>query len=242
MTIRKIADAKEDKEAWLEARKDYLTSSDFYTWIGDTPKWWSDTREDIIDIKLGKKEKEFPREVAVSVEHGSFDEENIMAKFGEEIGAPVEPCNALTVNDRWPHLAASIDGFVYRPDRPGAFLYGQDREDMEDVRAHLTEILDDAPAILEIKKSTSKGWSKGKVSEWYLPQLQGQLHILDMPYAVIVAETVLQDGYRLYWNLTADVVERDPVFAGTMDRLNKEFIQALDRAKKGRYNNQWTKQ
>jgi hypothetical protein len=231
MGIRKIADAKEDFDAWLEARKAYLTSSDFYTWIGKTPKWWSDTRDDVIDVKLGRKEKKFPPEVEVSVEHGSFDEENIMRKFSAEIGADVDPCNALTINDRWPHLAASIDGFVHRPTTEGVFKYAQDEEDMRSVREDLLDLLGDTPAVCEIKKSTSAGWSQGKVSEWYLPQVQGQLHILEMDYAVIVAETVLRMGHRLFWNLTADIIERDPAFVKTMDRLNKEFPKHLDKAK-----------
>jgi hypothetical protein len=52
-----------------------------------------------------------------------------------------------------------------------------------------------------------------------------------MDYAVIVAETVLRMGHRLFWNLTADIIERDPAFVKTMDRLNKEFPKHLDKAK-----------
>ncbi len=168
MSIRQIADAKSDREAWLEARRGYLTSSDFYTWIGDTPKWWSDTRHDIIRAKRDASQKEFPPDVAVSVEHGSFDEEHIMAKFAAEVGAEVEPVNSLTTNDRWPGLAASIDGFVHHCFPPdGEFRFAQNGPAMEQVALQLEELCQDDSVVCEIKKSTSKGWSDGKVSEWY---------------------------------------------------------------------------
>jgi hypothetical protein len=232
MSITKVADAKADRDAWLKARKNYLTSSDFFSWIGDTPKWWSDTRYDILEQKFAGVPKEFPADVQVSIEHGSFDEEHIMRKFGVEIGARVEPSNALTVNSRWPHLAASIDGFVHRPHALGHFCFSQDSVAMEEVCDTLFDACKDGPAVCEIKKSTSAGWSNGKVSPWYVPQVQGQLYILEMDHAVIVADTVLRGGGgRLFWNLTANVIERDPNFEKTMDRLDNEFEQALDRNK-----------
>jgi hypothetical protein len=86
--------------------------------------------------------------------------------------------------------------------------------------------------VCEIKKSTSAGWSQGKVSEWYVPQIQGQMHILDLKQAVIVADTVLRKGPRLYWNLAAIVVDRDPEFEEVMDRMNEEFDELVLRARK----------
>lgn len=234
MTITVVADAKKDFDGWLKKRKEYLTSSDFYSWIGDTPGWWSDTRDTVLAEKRTDTPKEFDHEVQVSVEHGSFDEENILRKFAVEVGATVEPRNTLTVNDRWPHLAASIDGLLLdiEPSR-GAYKFSQDREAMVDTALHLAQLRvvhEGCPLITEVKKSTSKGWSAGKVSEWYVPQVQGQLHILDLPAAVIMAETILRKGHRLFWNLTANVIIRDEEFAGVMDRLDAEFARALDSA------------
>jgi len=231
MATEIIADAKEDRQGWLDARRGYLTSSDFYTWLGDTPKWWSDTKHDIIRSKESGAQKEFPPEVQVSVDHGSFDEEHIQRKFGIEIGAEVEPVNTLVINDRWPLLAASIDGFVGVPDLDkAAFQFSQDKAAMHSVAAKLQAVL--APgetAINEVKKSTSAGWSKGKVSEWYVPQIQGQLHILEKDHLVIIAETILRQGHRMFWNLTAHYVQRDPAFESVMDQMNEEFANAIAR-------------
>ena len=231
MAVKIIADAKADRQGWLDARRDYLTSSDFYTWLGDTPKWWSDTKDDIIKSKASGAQKEFPPEVQVSVDHGSFDEEHIQVKFGVEIGAEVEPVNTLAINDRWPHLAASIDGFVGVPDLDiGTFQFSQDKAAMRRVAKKLKSVLGPGEtAINEVKKSTSVGWSRGKVSDWYIPQIQGQLHILEKDHLVIIAETVLRQGHRMFWNLTANYVQRDPQFESTMDQLNEEFAHAIAR-------------
>lgn len=235
MGIHTIADAKENRKHWLEARVDYLTSSDFYTWLGNTPKWWTDTRAGILCGKRTGEQKQFPPEVAVSVEHGSFDEEHIITKFAEEVGAICEPTNTLTMNDRWPGLAASIDGLVVGIDTGEATLrFAQDKRAMETLAYDLQYALEEegTPVVLEIKKSTSAGWSDGKVSEWYVPQIQGQMHILDLNYAVIVADTILRKGPRFFWNLTATLVARDPAFATEMDRMNEEFLTAVKRGAK----------
>jgi hypothetical protein len=228
MGIQIIADAKKDRAGWLEARKGYLTSSDFYTWRGDTPKWWSDTRDDIITGKNANTQKEFPADVMVSIEHGSADEEHIQRKFGDEIGSEVEPVNTLVTNDRWPHLAASIDGYVWAPHKEGRYCFSQDKSSMRSIANKLKAVLPEGEsAINEVKKSTSAGWSKGSISEWYLDQLQGQLHILEKDHLIIIAETVLRKGHRLFWNLTAHYVQREPFYEDVMDQLNEEFENVI---------------
>jgi hypothetical protein len=110
MSITQLADAKEDFDHWKEIRKGYLSSSEVFTWIGNTPDWWKDDRRDVLDGKRGV-EKTFDRETETSIAHGSFDEENIQAKFGHAVGCEVQPHNGFFVNDRWPLIGASIDGF-----------------------------------------------------------------------------------------------------------------------------------
>ena len=228
MSIKQIADAKGDREAWLEARKGYLTSSDFYTWLGDTPPWWSDTRHDVLENKLSGKGKEFDWETSVSVAHGHADEEHILSKFASDVGAEVEAVNSLTTNERWPGLAASIDGFVHSIDpEAGKFELCQDKEGARATALRMAEVIGSGKLLCEIKKSVSAGWSQGKVSEWYIPQIQGQMHILDIEYCVIVADTVYRKGRRSYWNLVPLLVQRDPSFASVMDRLNDEWLDAI---------------
>jgi hypothetical protein len=90
--INQLADAKEDFDHWLELRKGYLSSSEVFTWIGNVPDWWGDRRADVLAGKQGI-EKTFDRETETSIAHGSFDEENIQAKFGHAVGCEVQPHN-----------------------------------------------------------------------------------------------------------------------------------------------------
>jgi len=227
MTIEAIADAKEDFDGWLEARKDYLTSSQMFTWRGvSIPDWWDDTRQSIEDEKFGGRHKIFDHEATVSMAHGTFDEENIMHKFGAAVGARVEPCNKLFVNDRWPHLAASIDGFVYAPKGTPDYTLFQAPTILDEVRTDMDNSIEGEQAILcEIKKSTSTKWQT-EVPVYYRPQLQTQLHILDLPAAVIVAETIKRGDdqkWRWFWDMRAYLVLRNPVWESKLDQANREF-------------------
>jgi hypothetical protein len=227
MTITAIADAKEDFDAWLEARKPYLTSSQMFTWRGvSIPDWWGDTRASIEKEKFGDHEKTFEDEVIVSMAHGTYDEVNIMQKFGKAVGAHVEPCNKLFVNDRWPHLAASIDGFVYVPTDTPDYTFFQSSELLDEVHSDMAGLIEGDQALLcEIKKSTSAKW-QSEVPAYYRPQLQTQLHILDLPAAVIVAETIKRGDdqkWRMFWDMRAYLVLRNPAWESKLDQANKEF-------------------
>jgi hypothetical protein len=195
------------------------------------PEWWSDTRDSIIDTKFGGADKEFDYETYVSMTHGTFDEVNIMMKFSKAVGARVESCNKLFVNDRWPHLAASIDGFVYAPGGdPDHYLF-QAPEMLDELIDNMVQVIKPGTAILcEIKKSTSVKWQIG-VPEYYIPQLQTQMHILDLPAAVIVTETIKRGAdqkWRLFWDMRAYLVLRNPVWESKLDQANKEFEEAKE--------------
>jgi hypothetical protein len=227
MSITAIADAKEDFDHWLEARKPYLTSSDMFTWreIG-IPDWWGDTRQSIIEQKFEGADKEFGQEAYISMCHGTFDEVNIINKFGKAANAKTEACNKLFVNDRWPHLAASIDGFVYSPTGEPDYTLFQDSEALDEVTDDMQVVMEkDEAILLEIKRSTSTKWQT-QVPEYYIPQLQTQMHILDLPAAVIVADTIkrgVEQKWRLFWDMRAYLVLRNPAWASKLDQANEEF-------------------
>jgi hypothetical protein len=236
--ISKVADANEDFDHWKATRRCYLTSSDVFTWREvDIPDWWGDTREDIIHSKLTGEDKVFDPETETSVAHGSFDERNIQAKFAEAVGCAVEPMNALYVNSRWPFLGASIDGFGFpilnAPTRPE---FCQDRRRVPRLRKYIDK--QGVRFITEVKKSTSTKWPTA-VPEYYKAQVQTQLAILEMPYAIIMAETVVRgkkQKWRQYWDLCAHVIEADPAWLSVMDEIDIEFADALALAKKACYN------
>lgn len=230
--IKLIADAKADREAWLEARKGYLTSSAVFTWRGeDIPFWWGDTRESIIQEKFLGIEKTFEKEVMVSMMHGTVDEEHLVSKVGRALGAPVEACNGLFWNSRYPGLAASIDGFIGAARGLSAEIpeLCQEPHTLHKVASYLHENLQEEDmTILEIKKSTSKNWNK-KVPDYYYAQLQTQMHILDRPFAVIAADTLYQVAkgrgrFAHFWDLCCHVVERNQDWADYLDQASTEYL------------------
>jgi len=235
MAVTKIADAKADFDHWKNARLNYLSSSEVFTWREQFTKetdWWEDRRQDVINGKLGV-EKVFDDETRCSVEHGSYDEENIMRKFGFAADCEVEPENGLYNNDRWPMLAASIDGWG-RPHPadllPGADIHPELSQDPALFPSIHQHIMDEGhDFLLEIKKSTSVKWQK-KCPDYYWTQVQTQLAILEAPYAIICAECVhkgVEQKWRLYWDLRAYIIYPEPAWQGVMDQLNKEALDAF---------------
>lgn len=230
--VIKIADAKEDREHWLDVRQDYLTSSEFFTWREEFTKetdWWPDRRKDVLFVKAGG-EKTFTDEAVTSMLHGSEDEENILRKFGKAAGCVVSPQNGLYTNSRWPALAASIDCIGYA----GLGLepvpeFSHDR----DLFPYLHEVIWDwnEPFIIEAKKSTSTKWQT-KCPDYYWTQCQAQMHILDIPRNIITAECVKKgdtEKWRKYWDQRAYVIDFDHSFAVVMDQLNQEAIDLIRR-------------
>jgi len=230
MTVTKLADAKEDFDHWLEIRRGYLSSSEIFTWREEFTRetdWWEDRREDVIFVKNGG-EKEFDSETVTSMLHGSHDEENIMRKFGVAAGCMVNPENGFYVNDCWPMLGASIDGW-------GSVDYGLEPvPEYSHDRAlfpYIHEVINEhgGDFLLEIKKSTSTKWQT-KCPDYYWTQVQTQLAILEAPLAIITAECIHKGDkqkWRMYWDQRAYVIEPDPSWPEEMDKMNAEALDAF---------------
>ena len=232
--VSKAADAKEDFDHWKKVRRNYLTSSDMFTWLEvGIPDWWGDTREDILHSKVTGEDKEFDTETETSIAHGSYDEEHIQEKFGYAVGCGVEPHNGLYVNNRWPYLAASIDGFGFPT--PEAELHPelfQSRAMCKKLRRHIDR--EGVRFITEVKKSTSTKWQR-EVPEYYITQVKTQLAIMEIPYAIIMADTVARGKkmkWRQFWDMRAYVIEADPAWPALLDEIDKEFEDALDIARR----------
>lgn len=234
-----LGDSTQDKAAWLEARKSILTSSDVFTYrdVG-LPDWWSSNRDDIMKEKVLDIGKNFPEADETSMAHGSFDEVNIANKCAAALGCDVQCVNWLCVNDRWPYLGASIDSFIQlsqtREPQP---VYCQDRSIPGVLREQLARF--DVPLLLEIKKSTSRTWKKAPPDYYANAQVQMQLHILDLPAAVLCAESILdvrhtdavtrRPYFRRYWDLRPYLVKRDPKWERILDEVNEDFPREWQR-------------
>jgi len=237
MTIQRIGTA-DNKEEWLEQRKDYLTASSIYAWRGEgcadpKNKWYFDdsNRQAIIAEKFHGYVKEFTPYAQVSMEHGSYDEENIIAKTGQLLGCVVEPDNSMFVNDRWPHLAATIDAFIYAPTIENRKAFCQDELQAEAVRQRLGDLPEGDATILEIKKSVSVGWARKQVPEYYIAQVQTQLTICNLDFGVISAECLCKhpkEKWRMFWDLRPTIIERDPHWETVLDQCNEEFARCKE--------------
>jgi hypothetical protein len=237
MSIERIGTA-DNREAWLEQRKSYLTASAIYGWRGPDyadpkNKWYfeDNNRAAICQEKFGGVEKEFPPQAIVSMAHGSHDEENIARKFEEGIGFKVETANDMFVNERWPHLAATVDGYVHTEGR-GPQACGTNYCQDPDVFPALRSALEGRDTgLLELKKSISVAWARNIVPEYYISQVQTQLHITGMDWAVICAECVCphpKEKWRKFWDLRPTLIEQDPAWANVLDKCNVEFEMAKE--------------
>jgi len=240
MSIERIADAA-NREEWLETRKKYLTASSIYGWRGpdfaDKKNAWyfsDNNREAILAEKFEGVEKEFTRYATVGMAHGRWDEENIARKFEDGIGYRVETANDMFVNSRWPHLAATVDGYIHTDHYVhdihdvGENEYCQDPEVFPAM--HL-RIMGRGTGLLELKKSVSVAWSRGQVPEYYVAQVQTQLHITGVKWGVICAECIAthpKEKWRKFWDLRPTVIKQDPQWAIVLDQCNAEFAAALE--------------
>jgi hypothetical protein len=222
-----------------------LTSSEVFGWREiDVPSWYADTNNPFT-IMEGKRgvEKTFEREAETSIAHGTYDEEHILEKFGYIVGCDVCPDNGLYINERWSHIAASIDGLG----RPWDYDCGpKDPETHYDeapdvhekmcqdrtLAPYLRDYIDSAGVefLTESKKSTSVKFQK-MTPEYYVPQVQTQLAILELDYAIIMADTFKRGDtqkWRFFWDFRAYVIERDRSWDLILDEENENFKTALD--------------
>lgn len=234
--IRKAADQKYDHDAWLEARKPLITSSDFFSYRGhNIPSWWGTTPDEIETNKIEDLKREFPVPARVSMNHGIHDEDNIRRKFGEAFGCGTVGDHGLYVNTKWPFLGASIDGFFTRPyeEFSKASDYCQDDARVHDLIFEIQQLVPlGRNGLLEIKKSTSTKWGTD-VPDYYKAQVQGQLNILDLPVAIIVAETITyikpkgERRKRAFWDLVPYVIMRDFAFEEVLTEMNDRWARVL---------------
>ena len=188
--------------------------------------------------KVEGNEKTFDEETETTILHGQYDEQNIQRKFGHAVGCDVRSDNGFYVNSKFPGIGASIDGFgrpwdynyFHEPNTecpPVRAAFSQDRALFPQLRVDIDSRGD--TFLTEIKKSLSVKW-KTECPEYYITQVKTQLSVMEIDYAIIIAETVhkgRKQKWRQFWDMRAHIIERDPSWDRLLKIEGENFLTAL---------------
>lgn len=183
------ADAPQRSEEWFALRKDKLTTSTFSTALGF---WKGDRRVELWHEKVFAWESKIAEASKNAMQWGVLNEEAAIYRYKSITGREVGSLGfALHANEQFHWLGASPDG-----------------------------ILDCFPdgGILEVKCPYNKGkpeiglpWSK--VPYYYMPQLQGQMEIMDRDWVDLYCwtpngSTIFRvHRERGYWELIHEILK-----------------------------------
>ncbi len=107
--------AVDDRDAWLAARRWFVTASDASKLLGDS-RWARP--DDVVRAKV-TGEDDLPPDAAERVALGAALEEPVLRYWAQTTRRRVRRCRDLLASTRWPWLAASPDGWAY--DEIGGF-------------------------------------------------------------------------------------------------------------------------
>ena len=222
---------------WLEERRKRVTASDMLCFLGMEPPWWSGSWDEILHHKIANTQKTMDLEGTVNVTHGRMTEALNVELTGQLLGFPVVRHNFMYVNDRWPHLGATLDGLLFPVSGAGPDL---DLTTHTGLTAELVEALEglggavttNKGIMLESKNARhpdpyGSKRKKGEVFTWaasppeyHLPQLQTGMWVAGFRYAVIAARLGGRD-------MAAHLVVRDPEWEGVLDEANARAGEIL---------------
>jgi len=233
--LRVLGDQQVDEAAWLAARRKLLTASDFYSWVDlPKPKWWSTSRDDIIEEKRTGKARVFgstplkQADTARAMAWGRQLEVPYLEAFCGATGLPSSPLHALLGNDRWPGLGATLDAVAVIPAGDGPLEVETELFSRPDMVLDALETVMElgGTGIIEIKStnpySFKKTWLE-RVPEYYEMQPRIQMAIAEVDWCLIVCGSG-QD-------MTAHAITRDEDFddfEGLMDDVCEEFQKVME--------------
>jgi len=219
-----------EESLWLQERRKRITASDLGTFMGSNPDWFSGDKESLLEEKRLNTERDFGPNGS-NVAHGRFNEDNNLKKASVLFGLPVVPYHFLVGHERWPHLAATLDGlgmvdYLTPPDYSFAksgTKYGRfdTLPQVLETRAELEQL--SGVIIVEMKQTGShifkrKGERRSWVEElpkYLIPQLQCQMWLMGIPQCLIVGQLGAD-------NMTGYTVFRDSMWERILDEVNAE--------------------
>lgn len=183
---------------WLTHRCNHVTGSEMALVLGEAPKWFSTTREQLVAEKRSGVPNPFPpTRRMVWGKEAEYGNALIVEKA---LGTDVRPFNGFYESMEYPRIGTTIDGVMdITAESTGAPLLYQlcsDQKHAAEFEAALKEH-ESSRGLLEMKqsdgwKSQVEEWTKG-VPHYYWIQVQTQLYVSGLPWAVIACRLGVAD-------------------------------------------------
>lgn len=103
--MRRIFESSYDRESWLARRRQYVTASEVSAVLGQSK---FQTPQELFQAKINDVRTPINEHMRRGIEY----EDKIIREYGSAHLAPVRPWNRIIVNDKYPWLAATPDGFA----------------------------------------------------------------------------------------------------------------------------------
>lgn len=231
-----------DRTHWLEERRKRITASDLGTFMGLAPDYFTSSKQDILDEKSSGVDRVFGGGNSSNVAHGRHDETNNLQKASLLFGLPVCPFHYLVGDERWPYLAATLDGlglcdFMVPPDT--SYAKSGSKYGRYDTLGQVLETISELEAlqgvcVVELKQTGShifkrkdekRSWIE-ELPEYLIPQVQCQMWITGIAQCLIVGQLGAD-------NMTGYLVFRDDTWKRRLDEANEEAMRCLGQNPKG---------
>jgi len=259
-----IADPSTDgDDFWKYQRRRHLTASDIFKFLpGDVlldKGWWieswmardSDGTQRNMNwatrqtLERKREDFEITFRDPVAVKWGQVEEDHNRELFEKYAGVKTRGTHTLVKNDRWPYLAASLDGYIKKPEG----WTGIANPEMFDKPAQVSAALDRLghdTYLLEMKQTSDFGsahWLNGKKTEprniiagnfrpqppsvpvYYRAQVLTQMAIREIPTAVAVVKAGAS-------HMTAHTMQLDLDWPEILDTINEEVSEEMESIRK----------
>jgi hypothetical protein len=212
---------------WKQERRKRVTASDMLCFLNMEPSWWSSSWEEILHHKINDTDRQMDLEGRVSVRHGSRSEGLNLELTSELLGFGITRHNAMYVNDRWPHIGATLDGLLWTQRGLGPNL---DLSTQTGLVAETYERLSELPGPVMVesknarypfkRQGTYNSWLNGTYPDYHYPQVQTGMHVADFEWCLLCARLGGRD-------LAPYLIRRDPTWADRLDEANIAAGEAL---------------
>lgn len=223
---------RSDDPRWPEERRKRITASQVNVWLGTQPSFFEETKETLVARKLAGGDAVFNDRSRRRMTHGREREAGALQMAGKLFGFPTARYSYLIGNERWPHIAATLDGLLF------PWVGAEPDYDLTSQVGHMAEIRSiieyvEEPVMCEVKVSDSGHRYKEKNGDhagqrawvdfcptYHREQVQTGLWVTGLNHALLVG--LLGGDELICW-----YNRRDPGFERTLDHVDREASEEL---------------